>query len=97
MLGAGLDGFSYRSLLMAQLQALEVDHLVVVVHYQPPGLSGVISSRDANCVGSSRRSGGAVRIDGKDRLVYDYDLLVIGSSPGGQKAAIAAAKLGKRV
>jgi hypothetical protein len=33
MLGAGLDGFSYRSLLMAQLQALEVDHLVVVVHY----------------------------------------------------------------
>jgi hypothetical protein len=30
---AVLDGFSYRSLLMAQLQALEVDHLVVVVHY----------------------------------------------------------------
>jgi NAD(P) transhydrogenase len=29
--------------------------------------------------------------------VYDYDLLVIGSGPGGQKAAIAAAKLGKRV
>ena len=28
---------------------------------------------------------------------YDYDLLVIGSGPGGQKAAIAAAKLGKRV
>jgi NAD(P) transhydrogenase len=27
---------------------------------------------------------------------YDYDLLVIGSGPGGQKAAIAAAKLGKR-
>jgi NAD(P) transhydrogenase len=27
----------------------------------------------------------------------DYDLLVIGSGPGGQKAAIAAAKLGKRV
>ncbi|MEN0112147.1 MAG: FAD-dependent oxidoreductase, partial [Planctomycetota bacterium] len=26
-----------------------------------------------------------------------YDLLVIGSGPGGQKAAIAAAKLGKRV
>jgi NAD(P) transhydrogenase len=25
---------------------------------------------------------------------YDYDLLVIGSGPGGQKAAIAAAKLG---
>jgi NAD(P) transhydrogenase len=29
--------------------------------------------------------------------VYDYDLLVIGSGPGGQKAAIAAAKLDKRV
>ena len=28
---------------------------------------------------------------------YDYDLMVIGSGPGGQKAAIAAAKLGKRV
>jgi NAD(P) transhydrogenase len=27
---------------------------------------------------------------------YDYDLLVIGSGPGGQKAAIQAAKLGKR-
>jgi len=28
---------------------------------------------------------------------HDYDLLVIGSGPGGQKAAIAAAKLGRRV
>lgn len=28
---------------------------------------------------------------------YDYDLLVIGSGPGGQAAAIAAAQLGKRV
>ncbi|HEX6675404.1 MAG TPA: Si-specific NAD(P)(+) transhydrogenase [Actinomycetes bacterium] len=28
--------------------------------------------------------------------MYDYDLLVIGSGPGGQKAAIAAAKLGRR-
>jgi NAD(P) transhydrogenase len=27
---------------------------------------------------------------------HDYDLVVIGSGPGGQKAAIAAAKLGKR-
>jgi NAD(P) transhydrogenase len=27
---------------------------------------------------------------------HDYDLLVIGSGPGGQKAAIAAAKLGRR-
>jgi NAD(P) transhydrogenase len=31
------------------------------------------------------------------RDVYDYDLLVIGSGPGGQKAAIAAAKLERRV
>jgi NAD(P) transhydrogenase len=29
--------------------------------------------------------------------VYDYDVLVIGSGPGGQKAAIAAAKLDRRV
>jgi len=29
--------------------------------------------------------------------VYDYDLLVIGTGPGGQKAAIAAAKLDRRV
>jgi len=28
--------------------------------------------------------------------MYDYDVLVIGSGPGGQKAAIAAAKLGRR-
>src|SRR5215470_12605801 len=28
--------------------------------------------------------------------MYDFDLLVIGSGPGGQKAAIAAAKLGRR-
>jgi NAD(P) transhydrogenase len=29
--------------------------------------------------------------------VYDFDVLVIGSGPSGQKAAIAAAKLGRRV
>ena len=29
--------------------------------------------------------------------VYDFDVLVIGSGPGGQKAAIAAAKLERRV
>src|SRR5450755_2099210 len=29
-------------------------------------------------------------------MTYDYDLLVLGSGPGGQKAAIAAAKLGYR-
>jgi NAD(P) transhydrogenase len=28
--------------------------------------------------------------------MYDFDVLVLGSGPGGQKAAIAAAKLGKR-
>ena len=28
---------------------------------------------------------------------YDYDLLVVGSGPGGQRAAIAAAKLGRKV
>ena len=29
--------------------------------------------------------------------VIEYDLVVIGSGPGGQKAAVAAAKLGKSV
>ena len=29
-------------------------------------------------------------------LVYDYDMLVVGSGPSGQKAAIAASKLGRR-
>jgi NAD(P) transhydrogenase len=29
--------------------------------------------------------------------MYDFDLLVLGSGPGGQKAAIAASKLGRRV
>ncbi|MFC4535707.1 Si-specific NAD(P)(+) transhydrogenase [Sphaerisporangium dianthi] len=29
--------------------------------------------------------------------MYDFDLLVLGSGPGGQKAAIAAAKLGRQV
>jgi NAD(P) transhydrogenase len=29
--------------------------------------------------------------------VYEFDVIVIGSGPGGQKAAIAAAKLGRRV
>jgi pyruvate/2-oxoglutarate dehydrogenase complex dihydrolipoamide dehydrogenase (E3) component len=28
--------------------------------------------------------------------VYEYDLVAIGCGPGGQKAAIAAAKLGKK-
>ena len=30
-------------------------------------------------------------------MVYDFDLLVLGSGPGGQKAAIAGAKLGRRI
>ena len=30
-------------------------------------------------------------------MKYDYDLLVVGSGPGGHRAAIAAAKLGHRV
>src|SRR5689334_1721378 len=30
-------------------------------------------------------------------MAYDFDLLVIGSGPAGQKAAIQAAKLGRRV
>ena len=29
--------------------------------------------------------------------MYDYDLFVIGTGPGGQRAAVQAAKLGKRV
>ena len=29
--------------------------------------------------------------------IYDYDMIVIGSGPGGQRAAIQAAKLEKRV
>jgi NAD(P) transhydrogenase len=29
--------------------------------------------------------------------MYDYDLVVIGSGPGGQKAAITGANLGKSV
>ena len=31
------------------------------------------------------------------RMIEHYDLVVIGSGPGGQRAAIQAAKLGKRV
>jgi NAD(P) transhydrogenase len=38
-----------------------------------------------------------VTIVGHTDDVYDFDLLVLGSGPGGQKAAIAAAKLGRRV
>lgn len=30
-------------------------------------------------------------------MAFDFDLLVLGSGPGGQKAAIAGAKLGRRI
>ena len=30
-------------------------------------------------------------------MAYDYDLIVLGSGPAGQRAAVQAAKLGKRV
>src|SRR5271165_6326575 len=33
----------------------------------------------------------------EDAFMQDYDLIVIGSGPGGQRAAIQAAKCGKRV
>lgn len=35
--------------------------------------------------------------DGDSPAIYDYDLFVIGSGPAGQRAAIQAAKLGRRV
>ena len=42
--------------------------------------------------------GTAEAVRGRDqRMAYDYDLLVVGSGPGGHRAAIAAAKLGRRV
>jgi NAD(P) transhydrogenase len=48
------------------------------------------------------RSGRRLATIGRTRLQeadmeYDYDLIVLGSGPGGQKAAIAGAKLGRRV
>src|SRR5262252_9377311 len=42
--------------------------------------------------GASLAGAGVVRLVG----MYDFDVLVIGSGPSGQKAAIAAAKLGRR-
>src|SRR5271166_2235901 len=49
--------------------------------------------------GAARRRQGFKRRPRRFRLegVYDFDVLVIGSGPGGQKAAIAAAKLERRV
>ena len=46
----------------------------------------------------TRTDPGRARVQEGRRPVgdYDYDLLVLGSGPGGQKAAIAAAKLGRR-
>src|SRR5215472_11581620 len=50
--------------------------------------------------GAGRARGEAFKIPGERATlwgVYDFDLLVIGSGPGGQKAAIAAAKLERQV
>src|SRR4051794_8066682 len=37
------------------------------------------------------------RIRHTEASVHEYELLVVGSGPGGQRAAIAAAKMGRRV
>src|SRR5215204_3025626 len=39
----------------------------------------------------------ATRRSTEAAMAYDFDLLVLGSGPGGQKAALAGAKLGRRV
>src|SRR5260221_13379232 len=46
-------------------------------------------------LGTRRRHGAATAL-GSGCRVLDYDLLVIGCGPAGQKAALAAAQLGKR-
>ena len=56
-----------------------------------------LGSRDDQSAHLRRRRGPAAPHDPSARAHDDYDLLVIGSGPGGQKAAIAAAKLGQRV
>src|SRR5579875_3774191 len=60
------------------------------------GISGPIFSHFVQPPGAD---GGSLCLRQPARLVtvHEFDLLVIGSGPGGQKAAIAAAKLGKRV
>src|ERR1700724_1021696 len=46
---------------------------------------------------TGKASTGAVKETPMHPSMREYDLVVIGSGPGGQKAAIAAAKLGKTV
>ncbi|HEY9350897.1 MAG TPA: Si-specific NAD(P)(+) transhydrogenase [Acidothermales bacterium] len=45
---------------------------------------------------TAERPSERARTERNETTEYDYDMLVIGSGPGGQKAAIAAAKLGRR-
>jgi NAD(P) transhydrogenase len=65
---------------------------------QQPG-SGILDSRDD---AREPRMTSLPQDDGQDGGIpapqppHDYDVLVLGSGPGGQKAAIAAAKLGRR-
>jgi len=54
------------------------------------------SSTDEITTDSSFESAPEAESD-RPHLDYDFNLLVIGSGPGGQRAAIQAAKLGKRV
>jgi len=59
----------------------------------PPTDASTGSSTDAPVDGVTVPSA----VSGPPAERRDYDLVVIGSGPGGQKAAIAAAKLGRRV
>ena len=59
----------------------------------PPTDASTGSSTDARADGVAVPSA----VSGPPAERRDYDLVVIGSGPGGQKAAIAAAKLGRRV
>src|SRR5206468_7400685 len=73
----------------------------------PPASRRWVGSRDGRsteqateeCHGSSVVTGAVAygRARCETEPVYDYDILVLGSGPGGQKAAIAAAKLDRRV
>ena len=58
-----------------------------------------VSASTASRNGARRRSGerGPASQETRGTTHERYDLLVIGSGPAGQKAAIQAAKLGKRV
>src|SRR6266487_1687046 len=71
---------------MIQCPSDSTDHQLQLIHCEHAQLITRIDAR--YCVSSNRES---VMPD------FDYDLLVIGSGPAGQRAAIQAAKLGKRV